>query len=350
MADLTRIVNSQPVFITDDSSTQVALLSATPVGSEVAMAVRQVGTVTVTNSSELVTIAATSVTQPVSGTVTLSSQTVTLSSQIVTLGATTVTQPVSGTVTNVPSGTQTVSVSNTAAQIMTIAPTGTESGVIVRPIPSGTQPVSGTVTLSSQTVTVGNSPSVTIAATTVTQPVSGTITNVPSGTQPISGTITLSSNTVTLSSQTVTLSSQTVTVGNSPSVTIAATTVTQPVTSISDTSSISNAGTSLTPKYKAFGGAISGDNTLIPLVASKKLRVLSFMGIAAAAQSLYFTSGAAGTVIFGDSTNKISILANGGFVLPFNPVGWFETTAGVALIVNLSAASAFSGGINYVEV
>lgn len=85
-------------------------------------------------------------------------------------------------------------------------------------------------------------------------------------------------------------------------------------------------------------------------MASKKIRVLAFMGIAAAAQSLYFTSGAAGTVIFGSSTNKISVTANGGFVLPFNPVGWFETSAGAALICNLSTATAFSGGITYVTI
>lgn len=109
--------------------------------------------------------------------------------------------------------------------------------------------------------------------------------------------------------------------------------------------------TALTPKFAAIAAASSGDNTLVAAVASKQIRVLALMGVAAGAVSLYFTSGAGGTVIFGGSTNKIAVAANGGFVLPFNPLGWFQNSSvNQALVLNLSAAVAFSGGMLYVEV
>ena len=188
MGDLTRIQNSTPVQICDDS-TQVAALSTNPGGGEVGLIVRNIpygiqvagGTYnasapTLTNTQQAtaqldssgnlkvnvvaggtgggnVSLVATSVTQPVSGTVTLSSQTV-------TLGA-----------------SPTVTIANNPS--VTIASS------------SITQPVSGTVTLSSQTVTLGASPTVTIANPSVTIASS-------SITQPVSGTVTLSSQTVTL--------------------------------------------------------------------------------------------------------------------------------------------------------
>lgn len=124
--------------------------------------------------------------------------------------ASAVTQPVSGTVTNVPSGTQTVggsvSVSNfpatqtvggtvTSVTSGTQAVTGTVTTVTsgtqavsgtVTNVPSGTQTVSGSVNIgNSPTVTIGNSPSVSVSNFPSTQPISGTVTNVPSGTQTV---------------------------------------------------------------------------------------------------------------------------------------------------------------------
>ena len=42
-------------------------------------------------------------------------------------------------------------------------------------------------------------------------------------------------------------------------------------------------------------------------------------------------------------------IANTGFTLPFCPVGWFQTIAGEALDLNLSAAKAVGGALVYVE-
>jgi hypothetical protein len=108
--------------------------------------------------------------------------------------------------------------------------------------------------------------------------------------------------------------------------------------------------TQLTPKFAAIAAATSGNNTLVTNPnAGKKIRILAIMVIAGAAGNIYFTSDT-GTVIFGGSTNKIQLAANGGFVLPFSPVGWFETAADADLTMNASSTGPFSGGVVYVEV
>lgn len=58
--------------------------------------------------------------------------------------------------------------------ITTNVPTGTEAGIVVRNIPSGTQTVAGTIT----------------ASPTGTYTVAGSVTAVPSGTQTVAGTVT----------------------------------------------------------------------------------------------------------------------------------------------------------------
>lgn len=106
----------------------------------------------------------------------------------------------------------------------------------------------------------------------------------------------------------------------------------------------------LTPKFAAIAAATSGANTLVAAVSTKKIRVLALFVLAGAAGNIYFTSAAAGAVIFGGSTNKINLAANGGFVLPFSEVGWCETVAGELLNMNASSTGPFSGGVVYVEI
>src|SRR5262245_12990942 len=102
-------------------------------------------------------------------------------------------------------------------------------------------------------------------------------------------------------------------------------------------------------KRVAVAAAAYGDKVLIAAVTGRHIRVIAQLGIAAAALSIYFTSNPVGTVIFGGSTNKIALAANGGFVLDHNPDGWFQTSVSQSLVLNLSAASAFAGGLCYVE-
>lgn len=123
-----------------------------------------------------------------------------------------------------------------------------------------------------------------------------------------------------------------------------------------DSSVVYDGTTALTPKFAKISAAASGDNTLVAGVASKKIRVLSICLInSGTAVSCYFTSATAGTAIFADVTNKIPLdktgaAGAGGFILGSNPQGWMETSAGQALVLNLSAAQGVCGGLTYVEV
>lgn len=110
-----------------------------------------------------------------------------------------------------------------------------------------------------------------------------------------------------------------------------------------------NSPTRLTITHQAIAAASSGNNTLVSAPAGgQKIRVHQLAVIGAGAVNLYFTSNAGGTVIFGGSTNVITIAAaGGGFVLPYSEIGWFETTAGHLLNLNLSGATIVSGGLAY---
>jgi hypothetical protein len=81
-------------------------------------------------------------------------------------------------------------------------------------------------------------------------------------------------------------------------------------------------------------------------VTSKKIRVLSLFAVAAGTVNVRFESGAGGTAL----TGQMNLVANTGFVLPYNPLGWFETAAGTLLNMELSAAVSVDGSLVYVEV
>lgn len=114
-----------------------------------------------------------------------------------------------------------------------------------------------------------------------------------------------------------------------------------------DTSVIKNANADLTPKFAAIAASTSGNNTLVAAVTAKKIRVLAYNLIGNGAVNAKFQSGASGTDLTG---LKYIAAAGGGICAPFNPVGWFETGAGVLLNLNLSGAVAVGGELVYVEV
>ena len=105
--------------------------------------------------------------------------------------------------------------------------------------------------------------------------------------------------------------------------------------------------TALTPKYKAIV-ATTGDNTLIAASAGFKMRVLALYGTADVAGTVRFESGTGGTAL----TGQVNVADTGGFVLPFNPVGWFETDDGDDELLNLELTTSgnFDGCLVYVEV
>lgn len=93
----------------------------------------------------------------------------------------------------------------------------------------------------------------------------------------------------------------------------------------------------------AIAASASGDNTLVSAVTGKKIRVHGYVLSASAAVNAKFRSGTT------DVTGLLYPGANGGAVAPraFSPDGWFETVAGQALVLNLSAAVAVGGHLVY---
>lgn len=94
-------------------------------------------------------------------------------------------------------------------------------------------------------------------------------------------------------------------------------------------------------------GATSGDNTLVAAVTGKKIRVLSLLAImTGTAVTIRFESAAGGTAL----TGQMQPAAGGGFCLPHNPYGWFETISGELLNMELSGAQSVDGVLTYVLV
>lgn len=118
------------------------------------------------------------------------------------------------------------------------------------------------------------------------------------------------------------------------------------VSSSDETSTIYNGTTALTPKFAVIDNATAGDNTIVAAVTSKKIRVHQLALIASAAVTMRFESGASGTAL----TGQMQLAANGGFVLPYSPIGWFETASNTLLNLELSGATSVDGVLGYTEV
>lgn len=120
----------------------------------------------------------------------------------------------------------------------------------------------------------------------------------------------------------------------------------QSMASADSTDAIMSSTTALTPKFAKISTSSSGASEVVALVSSKKLRVISLALVANAAVNAKFQSHTTPT----DLTGLFYLAANGGFVLPYNPVGWFESLSGQALDINLSGAVAVGGMLTYIEV
>ena len=119
-----------------------------------------------------------------------------------------------------------------------------------------------------------------------------------------------------------------------------------PAASFDESNQVTVAGVPVTVKYAVIDAATSGNNTLVAAVTSKKIRVLSLFLVAAGTVTARFESGADGTA----KTGQMNLVANTGFVLPYNPSGWFETASNTLLNLELSAAISVDGSLSYVEV
>jgi hypothetical protein len=98
-------------------------------------------------------------------------------------------------------------------------------------------------------------------------------------------------------------------------------------------------------KRAAISGATANNNTLVPAVAGKRIRVLQFALVCASAVNVTFQSDT-GTAL----TGAMPFGANGGISTAFNEGGHFETAAGELLGMRLSSAVQVSGWLSYQEV
>jgi hypothetical protein len=106
-----------------------------------------------------------------------------------------------------------------------------------------------------------------------------------------------------------------------------------------------------TIKFAKLDGTTT-DEEVVAAVTSKKIRVLSVWAgnFSAAEATLFFETGTATKI-----SATISLAADGAagavIILPFSPVGWFETAAGAALTASV-AGSTPTVGVNvvYIEI
>jgi len=118
-----------------------------------------------------------------------------------------------------------------------------------------------------------------------------------------------------------------------------------PVNAMLSTATLQNGTTQLTPKFARV--ALAADGNIVAAVTDKKIRVLAMtVNVDTANDDLDVEDGSGGTNLW-----KFVNIPLGVWPLPYNPHGWFETTAGNALYGDITLAGA---GVNiavvYVEV
>lgn len=246
-----------------------------------------------------------------------------------------VTQPVSGTVTANLSATDNAVLDAIAASVagtLTVDGSGATQPVSAAslPLPTGAASETTLSTLNGK-VTACNTGAVVVSSSAL-----------PSGAATAANQSTANSSLSTIAGAVSGTEMQVDLVGSVP----AGTNLIGRTSASNETSTVYNGTTALTPKYAVIDEATSGNNTLVAAVVSKKIRVLSLFMVASDAVIARFESGAGGTAL----TGQMNLAANGGFVLPYNPLGWFETASNTLLNLELSAAVSVDGSLVYVEV
>lgn len=99
----------------------------------------------------------------------------------------------------------------------------------------------------------------------------------------------------------------------------------------------------VTDLFALIAESTSGVSELIAAVATKRIVVRALYLVANDAVNVKFQSHTTPT----DLTGLAYLAQNGGLVLPYSGSGWFQTIAGEALDINLSAAIAVGGAIVY---
>lgn len=86
-----------------------------------------------------------------------------------------------------------------------------------------------------------------------------------------------------------------------------------------------------------------GSNQVVAAIPGKSISVLTVALITTLANNVKFLSSAS------QISPTMPLAANGGFVLPYNPYGWFKTVEGEALNINLSSGTAIGVIVTYIE-
>lgn len=103
------------------------------------------------------------------------------------------------------------------------------------------------------------------------------------------------------------------------------------------------------PLFAPVVASTTGTTTVVSFAtvanaAGKKLRVMAANVIANATCNVKWQSSTGPT----DLTGLAYLTANGGYILPYNPLGWFQANAGDDLVINLSGNIPVGGHITYI--
>ncbi len=134
---------------------------------------------------------------------------------------------------------------------------------------------------------------------------------------------------------------------------LATTATLQPGTSLAgvmiapaQTGAVYSGTTAVTPQFAAISASALGDNTLVAAVAGKTIRVLKYTVVASSPVALKFGDGLGTNPI----TGAMPLAANSGVGGAYCPIGLFQTSAGNALVLNLSTAVPVAGHLTYILV
>jgi hypothetical protein len=110
------------------------------------------------------------------------------------------------------------------------------------------------------------------------------------------------------------------------------------------TGAIFSGGVSLQPKFMAISASLATDNVVVPAVVGKRIRVLKYTIVSSGVVGAKFRSGTT------DLTGTLRMSTYGGLGGAYCPLGLFETNAGEALSLQLTAAIEVAGHLTYIEV
>ena len=104
-------------------------------------------------------------------------------------------------------------------------------------------------------------------------------------------------------------------------------------------------------KSAVISASSNGDNTLVAAVTNRRIRVLGFVLTFSGAVNAKFTDGAAGSaltgLLYGVGTAPIPVTAPCVPPVVGSQPGWFATSQGNALVLNLSSGVAVGGFVLY---